>query len=329
MNTFSNMLMAPSPWLVMGLLFLAFSATVGALGWWWLQRQRVQQRWQVVAQAKPLSADEGISVEQASVADQTLDKQDQPAWLQLAQPIARWAIPDDGDEIKSHQVQFLQAGLGHRAAPWIFYITKVALVLLLPALTWLILSSAALSVRSNTLLLSMLLAAGLGYYGPPWWLHARIKKRAQKLFEAFPDAIDLIIVCMEAGLGLDMAIDRAGRDIGLRSPDLAQELALVVAEQRLGLSRARALQQLALRTGVEEIRLFVAMLLQADRFGISVADSMRIHAEELRNRRAQRAEEAAAKIPLKMLFPMIFAMFPAMLLVLMGPAAIQLIRYFQ
>ena len=80
---------------------------------------------------------------------------------------------------------------------------------------------------------------------------------------------------------------------------------------------------------MEEIRLFVAMLLQADRFGISVADSMRVHAEELRNRRAQRAEEAAAKIPLKMLFPMIFAMFPAMLLVLMGPAAIQLIRYFQ
>ena len=324
MNTLFNLTLTPSPWLVMALIFMAFSGVAGALGWWWLQRQRQQQRWQVLTSFASNAGTQSVADGAAS-----LDNQQQPVWLQLAQPIARWAAPDQADEIQSHQVQFLQAGLRHRAAPWVFYISKVLLVLLLPALTWLGLSWGGRGLSSNTLLLCMVLAAGVGYYVPRVWLQGRIKQRAQNLFSAFPDAIDLMIVWMEAGLGLDMAIDRAGREIGLRSPELAQELGQVVSQQRLGLSRAKALQQLALRTGVEEIRLFVAMLLQADRFGISVADSMRIHAEELRNRRAQRAEEAAAKIPLKMLFPMIFAMFPAMLLVLMGPAAIQLIRYFQ
>ena len=122
------------------------------------------------------------------------------------------------------------------------------------------------------------------------------------------------------------SIARAAAEIGLRSTKLAEELSLVGLELRVGASRERALRNLATRTGVDEIASFVAMMLQADRFGTSVADSLRIHADTLRVRRRQRAEEQAAKIPLKMLFPLIFCIFPSLLLVLMGPALIQVYR---
>ncbi|MEK9721101.1 MAG: type II secretion system F family protein, partial [Quisquiliibacterium sp.] len=125
---------------------------------------------------------------------------------------------------------------------------------------------------------------------------------------------------------LDMALARSGTEIRLRSPELADELDLVSMDLRIGSSRERALKNFALRTGLEEISVFVAMMLQADRFGTSLADSLRVHADGLRNRRQMRAEETAAKIALKLLFPLIFFIFPSLMLVLLGPAFIQIYR---
>jgi tight adherence protein C len=133
-------------------------------------------------------------------------------------------------------------------------------------------------------------------------------------------------VCVEAGLGTESALSRVADDIGLNSPALSDELRLVNLELRAGAEREQALRNLAIRTGVEEVGSFVTMMSQAERFGTSIAASLRVHSDMLRTRRHQRAEEAAAKIGLKLLFPLIFCIFPSLMIVLLGPAAIQITR---
>jgi tight adherence protein C len=150
--------------------------------------------------------------------------------------------------------------------------------------------------------------------------------RQREIFENFPDAADLMLVCVESGLGLDAALVRVADEMRLKSVNLAEELHLVNLELRAGNTREKALRNLALRTGVEEVNTFVTMLVQADRFGTSIGDSLRVFSEELRTKRRLRAEEIAAKIPLKLLFPLVFFIFPSLLLVLLGPAFIQVYR---
>jgi tight adherence protein C len=153
-----------------------------------------------------------------------------------------------------------------------------------------------------------------------------ISRRQRELQEALPDAIDLITVCVEAGLGLDAAMNRAGEELALRSQALADELKLVAIERRVGSTRASALNSFALRTGVDDIATFVTLLIQTEHLGTNVADSLRILSDTMRVRRTIRTEEAAAKIPLKLLFPLIFFMFPSLFLVLLGPVVINISR---
>lgn len=258
----------------------------------------------------------------------TLDSQVLPTWQRMVEPVAKWGAPQDDEDqtIGSRRLRFLQAGLRHRSAPVVFYAVKVVLAVMLPLLAWATLHLSAVELQGLPLVAVLLVAASLGTYGPQAWLSRRIGQRQQALLDAFPDAIDLMIVCVESGLGLDMAMDRAGREMALRSRVLSEEFDWLCSELRLGRPRAHALRQLAERTGLDEVRMFVAMVLQADRFGVSIAQAMRVHAQELRNRRQLRAEEAAAELPLKMLFPLIFALFPALMVVLMGPAAISVAR---
>ena len=150
--------------------------------------------------------------------------------------------------------------------------------------------------------------------------------RMTEVQDGLPDALDLMTVCVEAGLGLDAAMNRAASEIGLRSEALQEELNLVALELRVGVKRELALRNLALRTGVDDVASFVAMIVQADRFGTNVAEALRIQGETMRTHRRLRAEERAAKIPLKLLFPLIFFIFPSLMLVLMGPAMISIYR---
>jgi tight adherence protein C len=168
--------------------------------------------------------------------------------------------------------------------------------------------------------------AAIGYYLPNLVLARMVFLRQRELFENFPDAIDLMTVCVEAGLGLDAAMNKVAEEIRIKSKVLAEELHLVNLEMRAGRTREQALRNLALRTGVEEVEGLVTMLIQADRFGTSIAASLRVHSDMLRTKRRQKAEEAAAKIALKLLFPLIFFIFPSLLLVLLGPAFIQIYR---
>lgn len=244
--------------------------------------------------------------------------------VRAATPMARLATPTSDEEITKVRAKFMHAGFRDPSAPVVFFAAKALLAIVFPVLLLLLTNIRA--APGYQPMLFLLLAGAFGYYLPNGVLARLTAIRQRELFEAFPDALDLIIVCVEAGTSLDAAIARAASEIGLRSPKLAEELTLVGLELRVGASRERALRNLAARTGLDEISSFVAMMLQADRFGTSVAESLRVHADTLRVRRRQRAEEMAAKIPLKMLFPLIFCIFPSLLLVLMGPALIQVYR---
>jgi tight adherence protein C len=159
--------------------------------------------------------------------------------------------------------------------------------------------------------------------GASAWRRLRDRRRRRALAQAFPDLLDLLVVCLEAGLGMDAAIARVGADMALHAPELAAELEQVSLELRAGAGRQAALRAMAQRTGLHELQALAAVLAQAERFGTGVAASLRQHAAELRLRRRQLAEERAARLALKLLFPLIFCIFPSLLLVLLGPASIQ------
>jgi tight adherence protein C len=253
-----------------------------------------------------------------------------PSWvasiIKLTGPLAKLSLPTEGWENSHFRTRFMNAGYRGSNAPLLFFTAKTLLAFVLPGLAILYLSLSSTLLAQHMMLLIVLLFAALGYFLPNILLEKRINDRKREIFESFPDAIDLTTVCVEAGLGLDAALARVGAEMQTKSLALGEELHLLSLELRAGSSRERALKNLALRTGVEEIDALVAMLVQSDRFGTSVADSLRVHSDNLRTKRRQRAEEAAAKVPLKLLFPVIFCIFPSLLLVLMGPAFITVYR---
>jgi tight adherence protein C len=244
----------------------------------------------------------------------------------ITSPLARLSLPDDSWERSAVRTRFIMAGFRQPAAPAVFFAAKTILALLLPTLVYFLVNTTAQSEDTHTLLLYLLLAATFGTYLPNLLLKSAISRRQNEIFEAFPDALDLMTICVEAGLGVDAALSRVAGEIGLSSPILSEELILVTLELRAGGTKEKALRNLALRTGVEDVDALVSMLIQAERFGTSIAASLRIQSDLLRTKRRMRAEETAAKIGLKLLFPLIFFIFPALMVVLMGPAMLQIYR---
>ncbi len=171
-------------------------------------------------------------------------------------------------------------------------------------------------------------AGALGYLLPEFWLGAKVRKRQKILRIALPDALDLMVVCVEAGLGIDQSLMRVAQELRIAHSALCDELDLVAAEIRVGKTRIEALRELASRTGVDDIKSWVAMLVQTDRFGTSVAQALRVHSDDLRTKRRQRAEELAAKTTVKMVPALVFFIFPALFVVILGPAAISIMRIF-
>jgi tight adherence protein C len=172
----------------------------------------------------------------------------------------------------------------------------------------------------------LLLALGAGFLIPEIWLQFRIKARQKRLRLALPDGLDLLVICVEVGLGLDQALLRVAQELKIVHPELSDELTLVNLEMRVGKTRIEALRELGRRTGLDDLKTLVAMLIQTERFGTSVAQSLRVHSDELRTKRRQRAEELSAKTTVKMVGPLVFFIFPALLVVILGPAVITLIR---
>ncbi len=181
--------------------------------------------------------------------------------------------------------------------------------------------------RSNPFFI-LLFALVLGYMLPEMWLHWKIKRRQHRLRLALPDGLDLLVICVEVGLGLDQSLLRVAQELRIVHAELSEELQIVNLEMRVGKARIDALRELARRTGLDELKSLVAMLIQTERFGTSIAQSLRVFSDDLRTRRRQRAEEMSAKTTVKMVPPLVFFVFPALLVVVLGPAVIALMKQF-
>ncbi len=302
-------------WMLLLLVFLAVAGLTLGIGLWLNRRTSVQQRLDQVGSIGLRNEPglEGNAQWHAKV-------------VKAVGPVARLSAPKEGWEDSSLRVRFMQAGLREKSWPALFFAAKTVLALGLPALYLVFSGLLNLEVGTNANLFIILLLAALGYYLPNGILARLVEWRKTEIQDALPDALDLMTVCVEAGLGLDAAMNRAANEIGMRSEALEEELNLVALELRMGVKRELALRNLALRTGVDDVGSFVAMIVQADRFGTNVAEALRIQGETMRTHRRLRAEERAAKIPLKLLFPLIFFIFPSLMLVLMGPAMISIYR---
>ena len=228
-------------------------------------------------------------------------------------------VPRSPKELGTLRRRLVQAGFRRRENLSIFRAIRVGFALL----TFGVFASPVL-VRPN--LLFSLGALGMGYVLPGMVLARLAKRRQHRIRLALPDALDLLVVSVEAGLGLDQALARVGQELRTAYPDLSNDLRLVNLELLAGTARSEALRNLANRAGVDDLSALVAMLVQTDKFGTSVANSLRIFSDTLRIKRRQRAEEAAAKTGVKMVFPLVLCIFPAIWIVTIGPAAIQFVN---
>ncbi|HEY6095273.1 MAG TPA: type II secretion system F family protein [Gallionellaceae bacterium] len=246
--------------------------------------------------------------------------------VDIAGPLAKLSSPQGDWENSPLRIKFINAGIRNANAPTLFYAAKTVLPLIFTVVGYFGLRIAGTSLESNTLILFLLIIATVGCYLPNILLNRAIRNRKREIFENFPDAADLMLVCVEAGLGLDAALVRVADEMKITSRALTEEIHLTSLETRAGNTRAQALRNLGLRTGVDEIHTFASMLSQADKFGTSIGESLRVFSDDLRHKRQMRAEELAAKLPTKMLFPLVLCIFPSISMVILGPAGVQVYR---
>jgi tight adherence protein C len=229
-------------------------------------------------------------------------------------------LPRSPEEMTRQERRLVSAGIRRRDGPYILYGVKIALVVVL-----FILLTTVSPVRTNPVL-SIALALLFGAMIPDIIVSRLVKSRKDSLQRALPDALDLAVVSVEAGLGLDQSLVRIGQELRKVYPPLSDELNLYSLEVNAGRKRADALRNLGQRTDVDDFKSFTTVLIQTDRFGTSVAQSLRVFADSMRTKRRQRAEEHAAKMSIKMIPPLVFFIFPAIFIVVLGPAAISIVR---
>jgi tight adherence protein C len=223
--------------------------------------------------------------------------------------------PDDSDRTRAWLIQ-----AGYREPRHLTIFLGIRMLVALVAFAGVVIFS---GVKSPPLLLGM---TALGFFVPRFLLKRKIRDRQTRIRIALPDALDLTVICVEAGLALDQALHRVGEDLKHAHPDLSDEFYLVNLEMRAGKPRVEALRNLVSRTGVDDIKSLVGTLIQTDRFGTSVAQALRVHSDSLRTERRQRAEEQAAKTTIKMVPPLVVFVLPSIIIVTLGPAIIQLYR---
>ena len=241
-------------------------------------------------------------------------------------PVASYVLPQKDSERDDMTQKLIRAGFRSPQALQVFYVTKSLLVVALPMLVligwrWIP------DIEGRSSLIYATIASAIGLLGPNIVLQKLIDRRIKKLRNGFPDALDLLVVCVESGLGLAAAIQRVADELFVSHSDLAFELSTVNAEIRAGMPREQALRNLADRTGLPDIKGLVGLLVQTMRFGTSVSDALRVYSDEFRDKRMQRAEEQAAKMGTKLIFPLIFCMFPVFFIVAIGPAILRIMAW--
>jgi tight adherence protein C len=247
----------------------------------------------------------------------------QSMWSAVLRPLSRLSRPQ-GEELSRYRAKLTYAGYRSERAVEILFGSKIALGLLFAS--WPLLLAA---VRPTPVPFGRAVAVvlgAIGFYAPNLWLRNRVATRQLALTRALPDTLDLLVTCVEAGLGLEAAITRLTTEIALSSPVLASELRQTTMEIQAGVPRADAFRRLAERTGLEELRTLSAMLIQTEMFGTSIARALRVHSNAMRVRRTHRAEEKAAMVAVKMMLPLILCILPSLFAVIMGPAVVRIVH---
>ncbi len=242
--------------------------------------------------------------------------------------LGKHIVSEDSADYTRTRSKFLRAGLRKANVVAIFWGIKLLLTLAFPVCFFLAGSTFLKPIDANTNLFICVLLAFSGFYLPDIWLLMRTSRRKNKILEGLPDALDLMVVCVETGMGLDATINRVAEEIGLGHKILSDEFKLMNLEIRAGKSREDALRGLATRTDLEDMNSLVTLLIQTDRFGTSVAQALRVYSDSVRTKRCQRAEEIAAKLPVKLILPLTLLVFPALFFVILGPVVLRVYRMF-
>ncbi len=236
--------------------------------------------------------------------------------------------PRNEADISQIKAKLVRAGYYGEKAPFAFLGMKTFMAILFPATCMILKFTILKTLPTAQLLLLVICGVVAGFFLPDYYLYERTKTRKREIFDGFPDALDLMVVCVEAGMGLDAAIKRVGDEIKLKYRALSEEFRLLSLEMRAGKARAEALRNLATRTDIEDVSSLATLLIQTDRFGTPVAQALRVHSDSMRTKRYQRAEEMAAKLPVKIVFPLILFIFPSLFVTIVGPAVIKIYRNF-
>lgn len=296
--------------------------TLGALGIYWLMFRPPSA---ATERLRSMGESGGLASHAATV---TLAPEESRAGAlaeRMAAPLHRLA-PPSAAEARKLQKKLMQAGYRSAKAPIIFRAVQLATFTGVPAMV--ALGCALIGRPLGSALLWIGIGAGLGFIGPRFVLDKMIKGRQLRIRWGLADALDLMVVSIESGLGLNASMVRVGEELKAVHPDVSEEFEIANLEIRVGREREEALRNLAERTGVDDLRSLVAMLIQADRFGTSIARAVRIYSESLRTKRRQRAEQAAQKAAVKLLIPLALFLFPTLFIVVLGPAALNLMDTF-
>lgn len=295
-------------------IFLVVAAMVGITARAIASRSLVRQRL-----AESGQTDEIVST-------QLIDQKKNNAWIQLTEAIERAGIPLVDEKNDALRAKLVMAGFPAPSAARIFTLVRLTSLLVLPgAYLMFALRGAEQPSLLHMYMFSVLLAAA-GMYAPNLWLNARADRRKQEIVNGFPDCLDLMLICVEAGLGMEAAFDRVGRETMRSHPRLAEILSAATLELRAGASREQALRGMAQRAQVEEIKSFTTLLIQSDKLGTSIGQTLRVYADEMREKRRLRAEEKAHRLPVLLSIPLVACLLPTMIGVLMLPAAMRVVK---
>ncbi len=240
----------------------------------------------------------------------------------------RTVKPSKAEDISKTRAKLMHAGFRGQNAVEVFWGIKIGMVLAGIGMAALAAMVVVPTLRWEYKFTLCAAVVSVFFYTPGLYLDVLVNRRQKAIQNGLPDALDLLVVCVEAGMGLDGAIQRVGQELAVKEPVLSSELRILTLELRAGKSRREALKNLASRVGLEDVASLVALLIQADMFGTSIAQTLRVYAEAMRTKRFQRAEEIAAKLPVKLLFPLVFFIFPTLLMIILGPAGIRLMDMF-
>lgn len=313
-----SLLNGPLYGVILGVVFVGVVGTLMSVAYMVLSRtSAVQDRLERSVLAVSSATQKGGVVPSRAEAPRT-------ALGRLAEAVSRMARPHAESEIVGLRGRLGYAGFRRERALTVYLVSQVVLCVAAGmAVTW-YLSRAPQEMERMAI--ATILAMATGFYLPPLWLRGRIHERQRAINHALPDALDLTITCVEAGMGIDAALDRVSQEVGLSANLLAEELGLTSREIRAGIPRGEAFRRLARRTGVEELRSLAAVIVQTELFGTAIGQTLRVQADSMRVRRTFVAEERAGKVAVKLTIPLVLCILPALLTVLVGPAVLAILR---